>query len=95
MASMVPHVILDTRVIIRSRIFLTFHFRYNKTTSQYELTVQRETTIEVVPDDGDLPKVKFDFKTIADIEAIEVGEILDVVGKKGAWGQLFDATRVG
>ena len=50
------------------------------------MTIQRETTIEVVPDDGDLPKVKFDFKTIADIENIEVGEILDVVGKKGARG---------
>ncbi len=47
------------------------------------MTIQWETTIEVVPDDGDLPKVKFDFKTIADIENIEVGEILDVVGKKG------------
>ena len=40
----------------------------------------------MVPDDGDLPKVKFDFKTIADIENIEVGKILDVVGKKVAWG---------
>jgi len=62
--------------------------RYNKTTSQYELTIQRETTIEVVPDDGDLPKVKFDFKTIADIENIEVGEILDVVGVVKSLGEV-------
>jgi len=54
--------------------------RYNKTSSQYELTCQRETQIELVEDDGGVPKVQFDFKKVADIENMDVGEIVDVIG---------------
>ena len=55
-------------------------FRYNKTTSQYEMTAQRETMIEPVDDDGDVPKIQFDFKRISDIENTNVGEVVDVIG---------------
>ena len=57
-----------------------FVHRYNKTTSQYEMTVQRETQIEPVEDDGDVPKIQFDFKRISDIENLNVGEVVDVIG---------------
>jgi len=54
--------------------------RYNKTSCQYELTVQRETIVEACEDDGNVPKVQFNFRSIADIETLDVGEIIDVVG---------------
>merc|ERR1719383_117249 len=66
--------------------------RYNKTSSPYELTCQRETLIDLVEDDGGVPKVQFDFKPIADIESIEVGEIVDVLGVMKHCGDIATLT---
>jgi len=54
--------------------------RYNKTDSEYEITLQRDSHVEVLPDDGVVPKIKFEFKNIGDIENFEPGTIVDVVG---------------
>jgi len=62
--------------------------RYNKTTSQYEMTAQRETMIEPVDDDGDVPKIQFDFKRISDIENTNVGEVVDVIGIVKSCGEV-------
>lgn len=66
--------------------------RYNKTTCPYELTVQRETVVEPCEDDGNVPKVQFNFKSIADIETLDTGEIVDVVGVVKHCGEVSTMT---
>ncbi|CAL4910695.1 unnamed protein product [Urochloa decumbens] len=55
--------------------------KFNPLNHEYEITVDFKTTIEVCPsDDISIPRQQYNFRQISEIENIEVGAIVDLVG---------------
>ena len=53
---------------------------YNHTGHEYELTMTNGTMIEPVTDDGEAPKMSYDFKTIDKLFENQPNSIVDVIG---------------
>ncbi|CAN6340288.1 unnamed protein product [Urochloa humidicola] len=55
--------------------------KFNPLNHEYEITVDFKTTIEVCPsDDISIPRQQYNFRQISEIESVEVGAIVDLVG---------------
>ncbi|RCV15552.1 hypothetical protein SETIT_3G065300v2 [Setaria italica] len=55
--------------------------KFNPLNHEYEITVDFRTSIEVCPsDDSSIPRQQYNFRQISEIENIEVGAIVDLVG---------------
>lgn len=54
--------------------------RWNRSTSQFEMTLDRNSVLEEVDDDGSFMQVKYNFTKIANLESIDVKGECDVVG---------------
>ncbi|CAL5097352.1 unnamed protein product [Urochloa decumbens] len=55
--------------------------KFNPLNHEYEITVDFKTTIEVCPsDDISIPRQQYNFRQISEIENIEVGALVDLVG---------------
>ncbi|RLM98456.1 replication protein A 70 kDa DNA-binding subunit C-like [Panicum miliaceum] len=55
--------------------------KFNPLNHEYEITVDFRTSIEVCPsDDSSIPRQQYNFHQISEIENIEVGSIVDLVG---------------
>ncbi|PAN16851.1 hypothetical protein PAHAL_3G091100 [Panicum hallii] len=55
--------------------------KFNPLNHEYEITVDFRTSIEVFPsDDSSIPRQQYNFHQISEIENIEVGSIVDLVG---------------
>ncbi|CAN6336074.1 unnamed protein product [Urochloa humidicola] len=55
--------------------------KFNPLNHEYEITMDFKTTIEVCPsDDISIPRQQYNFRQISEIENIEVGAIVDLVG---------------
>ncbi|CAN6326428.1 unnamed protein product [Urochloa humidicola] len=55
--------------------------KFNPLNHEYEITVDFKTTIEVCPsDDISIPRQQYNFRQISEIENIEIGAIVDLVG---------------
>ena len=54
--------------------------RYNKSTSQYEMTIDSRSDFGELPDDGTVVKVKYNFTKIAELENIPNKGACDVIG---------------
>mmetsp|Transcript_11244 Transcript_11244/g.34432 ORF Transcript_11244/g.34432 Transcript_11244/m.34432 type:complete len:652 (-) Transcript_11244:220-2175(-) len=54
--------------------------RYNRTTSDYEMMLGNESEVVHLPDDGSLPKIKYNFVKIADLERKSPNTYHDVLG---------------
>lgn len=53
--------------------------RYNKSTSNFEMTLGRESEVKEDTDDGSVVQIKYNFTKIVDLEKIEVKGACDVV----------------
>ncbi|KAF8667141.1 hypothetical protein HU200_053328 [Digitaria exilis] len=55
--------------------------KFNPLNNEYEITADFKTSIEVFSsDDSSIPRQQYDFRQISEIESIEVGAIVDLVG---------------
>jgi len=54
---------------------------YNSLNHEYEITLDNKTSIEVcVDDDSNIPRQEYNFRQISEIENIEAGVIVDLIG---------------
>jgi replication factor A1 len=54
---------------------------FNPLNHEYEITLDHKTSIEVCVDDySNIPRQQYNFRQISEIENIEVGAIVDLVG---------------
>ncbi len=53
--------------------------KWNRSTSQYEMTLDRRSEFSELPDDGNTIRVKYNFTKIANLEGIEVKGTCDVL----------------
>lgn len=54
--------------------------KYNRSTSTFEMTLDRNSLLEEIPDDGTCLQIKYNFSKIAQLERIDVKGNCDVVG---------------
>lgn len=66
--------------------------KFNRSTSQYEMTLDMRSEFTEVPDDGNTIKVKFNFTKIANLDSIEVKGMCDVIGIVQTVGPLGEIT---
>jgi len=66
--------------------------KYNRSTSQYEMTLDGRSEFSELPDDGNTIKVKYNFSKIAALENVEVKGSCDVIGIVQAVGPLGEIT---
>jgi len=62
--------------------------RYNRSTSNFEMTLDRNSSFEEVNDDGSFMKIKYNFTKIASLDSVPVKGACDVVGVVTAIGPL-------
>ena len=66
--------------------------RYNRSTSQYEMTLDSRSDFGELPDDGNVIKVKYNFTKIAQLENIPNRGACDVIGVVQSVGPIGEIT---
>ena len=54
--------------------------QFSNLNNDYELTFERDTVIEKAEDSDDVPKVNFNFTTLADLQSVEKDNTIDCIG---------------
>ncbi|KAL3443796.1 hypothetical protein BJX65DRAFT_284436 [Aspergillus insuetus] len=54
--------------------------QFTNLNNDYELTFERDTTVEKAEDQNDVPQVRFNFTTIGDLQSVEKDTTIDVIG---------------
>ena len=62
--------------------------KFNTLGSDYEMTLDKTSTIEAAPDGGDIPLQSFKFVPIAEIANISADKVIDVIGKVTEAGEV-------
>jgi replication factor A1 len=72
---------IDKVYLISRGVLKPAQKKFNPLNNEYEINVDVRTSIEVCPsDDSSIPKQQYNFRQISEIESIEVGAIVDLVG---------------
>lgn len=66
--------------------------RFNRSTSSFEMTIDNNSLLEEVDDDGSFMQVKYNFTKISDLESVEVKGNCDVVGIVTGVGPMSEIT---
>lgn len=66
--------------------------RYNRSTSNFEMTLDQSSELEEVDDDGTVLQIKYNFTKIANLESVDVKGTCDVVGIVTNVGPLSEIT---
>lgn len=64
--------------------------KFNRSTSAFEMTLDRNALLEEIPDDGNFMQIKYNFTKIAALHEIEVKSNCDVLGVVTAIGPLSE-----
>lgn len=64
--------------------------KFNRSTSSFEMTLDRNSLLEEIPDDGNFMQIKYNFTEIASLHTIEVKGNCDVVGVVTSIGPLSE-----
>lgn len=70
----------------------TANKQYSKLNNEYEMTLNNDTIIQECNDVTQIPAIKYNFISIADIEAMEAGSIVDVIAICKESGDLVNLT---
>jgi replication factor A1 len=54
--------------------------KYNNLNHEYEITLDFSTSIQICPDDNSIPRQQYNFRQISELENMEVGALVDLVG---------------
>lgn len=80
-AQRINDVVHMNRIYKVSRGFLKqANERFNRSTSSFEMTIDNNSVLEEIEDDGSFMQIKYNFIKIADLESVEVKGNCDVVG---------------
>jgi len=66
--------------------------QFNRSTSEYEMTLNYDSSVELVEDDGSLGQITYKFKKISDLDAVEVNTFVDVIGVVTDVGDIREIT---
>lgn len=64
--------------------------RYNKSTSSFEMTLDRNSVLEEADDDGSVMQIRYNFTRIANLDSVEVKGLCDVVAVVHQVGELTE-----
>ncbi|PGH03823.1 replication factor A1 [Blastomyces parvus] len=53
---------------------------FNNLNNEYELTFERDTVVEKAEEQNDVPQIRFNFTNIANLQSVEAGTTIDVIG---------------
>ncbi|CAN8075248.1 unnamed protein product [Agarophyton chilense] len=66
--------------------------RFNRSTSNFEMTLENSSLLEQMDDDGSFMQIKYNFTKIAELDSVDVKGNCDVVGIVTAVGPLSEIT---
>eukprot|EP00178_Gracilaria_changii_P016773 TRINITY_DN48125_c0_g1_i1.p1 TRINITY_DN48125_c0_g1~~TRINITY_DN48125_c0_g1_i1.p1 ORF type:complete len:662 (+),score=89.79 TRINITY_DN48125_c0_g1_i1:152-2137(+) len=66
--------------------------RFNRSTSNFEMTLDNNSVLEEMDDDGSVVRIKYNFTKIAELDSIDVKGNCDVVGVVTAIGPVSEIT---
>ncbi|EEQ86233.1 hypothetical protein RJZ56_004116 [Blastomyces dermatitidis] len=53
---------------------------FNNLNNEYELTFEKDTVVEKAEEQNDVPQIRFNFTNIANLQSVEAGTTIDVIG---------------
>ncbi|KAG5292741.1 replication factor [Histoplasma ohiense] len=61
---------------------------FNNLNNEYELTFEKDTVVEKAEEQNDVPQIRFNFTNIANLQSVEAGTTIDVIGVLKDVGEL-------
>ncbi|KAI1928164.1 Replication factor A protein 1 [Ophidiomyces ophidiicola] len=63
---------------------------FSNVNNDYELTFERDTVVEKAEDNEDVPRLRYNFTSIADLQSVEKGTTIDILGVLKTADQVTD-----